>query len=125
MLRNKVVDFYRKQRPQVTEADLHRIEADVGDSFLRLETMVVADESSPSDQVSRQEELLRLADSIEKLSPQNREVVVLKDLAGWSLPQIADAKACSIGTVAGRLRRGRKELVEIMQGQHGETDSRS
>lgn len=124
VLRNKVVDFYRRQRPQITEADLLRIEADIGDSFLRLETMVVDCESSPSAQAVKHEDQLRLAEAIEQLPDPNREVIVLKDLAGWSLKQIADAQGCSIGTVAGRLRRGRDQLVQIIRGHHDPTTSR-
>jgi RNA polymerase sigma-70 factor (ECF subfamily) len=124
VLRNKVVDFYRRQRPHITEADLHRIEADIGDSFLRLETMVVDCQSSPSAQAVKQEDQLRLAEAIEQLSEPNREVIVLKDLAGWTLKQIADAQGCSIGTVAGRLRRGRDQLVQIMRGHHDPTTRR-
>jgi RNA polymerase sigma factor (sigma-70 family) len=114
VLRNKVIDFYRKKRPEIGEADLDRMEADVGDSFLRIEELVADSKSSPSEHVAKQEELLRLASALEKVTNPNREVLILKDLAGWRIRSIAERLGCTEGVVAGRLRRARNELYQLL-----------
>jgi len=118
VLRNKVIDFYRKKRPEIGEADLDRMEADVCDSFLRIEELVADSESSPSEHVAKQEELLRLASALEKVTAPNREVLILKDLAGWRISSIAEKLGCTEGVIAGRLRRARNELFQLLN--HGD-----
>jgi len=114
ILRNKVIDFYRKKRPEIAEADLNRIEADVCESFLQIEKLVVDAGPSPSEHVVKQEECLRLASALEKVSAPNREVLMLKDLAGWRIKDIAEKLGCTEGVVAGRLRRARNELFHLL-----------
>lgn len=114
VVRHKVIDYYRGKQPEITAADLARMEADVGDSFLRIEEMVVDFAVSPSGQVAAQDEQIRLANAIEELPDEYREVVLLRDLAGWPLKEVANHLECSIGVVAGRLRRARSMLFDLL-----------
>lgn len=116
VLRNKVVDFYRRRQPQIPEADLQRLEGDVYDSFARLDQLIVDSATSPSGCASRQEQHLQLAAALESLSDQHREVIILRDLSGWSLKQIAAHLDGTVGVVAGRLRRARKALCDALEG---------
>jgi RNA polymerase sigma-70 factor (ECF subfamily) len=50
---------------------------------------LVASQSSPSQRASRREEAVRLADALEALPADYREVIVLRHLEGLSFPEVA------------------------------------
>ena len=60
-------------------------------------------------------ELLR--EALERLSPEFREIIVLRELEEFSYKQIADVADIPLGTVMSRLARARKRLEEILKGQ--------
>jgi RNA polymerase sigma-70 factor, ECF subfamily len=60
-------------------------------------------------------ELLR--EALEKLSPEFREIIVLRELEELSYKQISDVADIPLGTVMSRLARARKRLEEILKGQ--------
>lgn len=61
------------------------------------------------------EELLR--EALNKLQPEFREVIVLRELEGYSYKEIADLADIPLGTVMSRLARGRKMLCELVLNQ--------
>jgi RNA polymerase sigma-70 factor, ECF subfamily len=93
------------------------LERAVEDSFSRAEGWLAASDASPSQQAIRIEQMLRLADEIAKLPDEQREVVVLHHLQGWTLAQLAGHLQRSEASVAGLLRRGLKRLRELMKDQ--------
>ena len=52
---------------------------------------------------------------LNRLSPDHRTVVVLKDIEGLSQDEIADALNCSVGTVKSRLSRARAHLRDLLR----------
>jgi RNA polymerase sigma-70 factor (ECF subfamily) len=103
-----VVKYYDRDKRAV---DLERsLEADLDRSASGLAGWLAADQTSPSQAAERNEELLRLADALAALPEQQREVVVLKHLRGWTLQRIADHLGRTIPAVASLLRRGLEEL---------------
>jgi RNA polymerase sigma-70 factor, ECF subfamily len=86
----------------------------VARSSARLEGMLPAPHSSPSQRAVRNEELLRLADSLTQLPESQREAIVLHHLQGCSLTETARSLGKSDAAVAGLLHRGLKRLREIM-----------
>lgn len=58
---------------------------------------------SPSDSMSHGELRVKIEVALAKLSPEHREVVVLKDVQGLSYKEIADVMQSSLGTVMSRL----------------------
>ena len=57
----------------------------------------------------------RIDAAIEKLSPEHRAVIVLREIEGLEYQEIADALGCSIGTVMSRLFYARKKLQTLLQ----------
>ncbi|HZT13971.1 MAG TPA: sigma-70 family RNA polymerase sigma factor [Candidatus Baltobacteraceae bacterium] len=58
-----------------------------------------------------------LARSLEQLSPDQRQVIVLADIEEYSYQEIAEIMGCSIGTVRSRLHRARALLRRLIQKQ--------
>lgn len=56
----------------------------------------------------------QLERGLKALSPEFREVLVLRELEGLSYKEIAGIVGIPIGTVMSRLARGRKQLAEIL-----------
>ena len=79
-----------------------------------LEKWLAADQSSPSQIASRNEELFRLVDALSQLPDRMREVVVAKYCRGWTLQRTADEMECTVPAVASLLRRGLDELRRRM-----------
>jgi len=55
--------------------------------------------------------------SLEMLSPDQRQVVILADIEEYSYQEIAEIMDCSIGTVRSRLHRARALLRRLLQRQ--------
>jgi RNA polymerase sigma-70 factor (ECF subfamily) len=103
-----VVKHYDRDKRAV---DLERsLEADLDRSASGLAGWLAADQTSPSQAAVRNEELLRLADALANLPEQQREVVVLKHLRGWTLQRIGDHLDRTVPAVASLLRRGLEDL---------------
>jgi RNA polymerase sigma-70 factor (ECF subfamily) len=86
----------------------------VEQSSARLEGMLPAPHSSPSQRAARNEDLLRLADALTKLPEPQREAIVKHHLQGCSLAETARSLNKTDAAVAGLLHRGLKNLREIM-----------
>ena len=104
-----VRDFGRQQRDIALERSL---EAAVTDSSVRLERWLTADQSSPSEQAVRQDELLRLAQAVAQLSEDQRTAVEMRHVQGCSLATSSGHMGRSEASVAGLIRRGLQELRE-------------
>jgi RNA polymerase sigma-70 factor, ECF subfamily len=81
----------------------------------RLEALLVADQSTPSQQAVRHEDLLCLAEALAQLPDDQRAAVELKHLQGCSVEDIAQRLARTKEAVGGLLRRGLKRLREQLQ----------
>jgi RNA polymerase sigma-70 factor (ECF subfamily) len=83
-------------------------DAEVGSAAETPETILLAHASR---------ELVRGA--IEALAPSYREVVVLRDVDGFTYQEIADALSIPIGTVMSRLSRGRRDIRRHVEAKLG------
>ncbi len=76
--------------------------------------------ASPLAELEKSETRVRVRAAIESLPPVFREVVILRDIEGFSYQQIATILQCPAGTVMSRLGRARDRLrlllVERRQG---------
>jgi RNA polymerase sigma-70 factor (ECF subfamily) len=111
-LANAVRDLGRQKR------DVHRersLDAALEDSSARLEALLAAEQSSPSEQAVRNEEVLRLEEALAALAEVQREAVVLRHFHGWPLAEISRHLGRSQAAVAGLLHRGLTRLHELLR----------
>jgi RNA polymerase sigma-70 factor (ECF subfamily) len=80
------------------------------ESSARLEAWLVAEQSSPSEQVVRHEQCLRLADALSGLPDKQRPAVELRHLRGLSLAEVAAELGSTKAAVVGLLHRGVEKL---------------
>ena len=106
-LLNCMRDFQRAKRDVVRERSL---QAALDQSSARLEAWLAAEESSPSQQALRVEQVVQVAEAISRLPEGQRQAVVLYYWQGCSLAEIADNLGRSVPAVAGLLHRGLKQL---------------
>lgn len=85
-------------------------EADLDLSSSRMEGVIAAAVSSPSERVIRSEELLRLARAMANLLPDEQLAVELHHLKGMPIADVAQAAGKSRHAIAGLLFRGLKRL---------------
>jgi RNA polymerase sigma-70 factor (ECF subfamily) len=87
----------------------------LAESSARLEGWLAAEQSSPSEHIMRVEELVRLAGALAQLPVDQRAVIELHHLKGWSIAEVAKALKRSKPSVMGLLFRGQKKLRELLQ----------
>jgi len=110
-LMNAVRDLTREKRDVTRE---HSIEADVEKSAARLEGLLAADQSSPSQNAHRHERALLLADALQQLPDQQRAAVILRHFQEASLADIAEQLDTTTAAVTGLLHRGLKNLRKAL-----------
>lgn len=104
-------------RFQTARRDVGRevsIDQTFSDSSARLEAVLAAEQSSPSTRASRNEELIRLANSLAQLLDTQRRAVELHHLTGLSIKTTAAEMGTTEQAVVGLLRRGLQRLRELM-----------
>jgi RNA polymerase sigma-70 factor (ECF subfamily) len=111
-LANAVRDLGRAKRDAGRERSL---EAALEESSARLEAWLAVDQSSPSQQADRNEQLLRLAEALEALPEAQREALTLHHLHDWTLDDIGRHLGRSTAAVAGLIKRGLKQLRLLLQ----------
>ncbi|MCS6852195.1 MAG: sigma-70 family RNA polymerase sigma factor [Gemmataceae bacterium] len=91
----------RLERPLVQELD---------QSSQCLEAGFIAPQSSPSQQAARREQAVLLANALEQLPPDYREVLILRHLEGLSLPEVARRMGRTLDSVKKLWTRGLARL---------------
>lgn len=66
--------------------------------------------ASPDENIRQKEIGSRISEAMEKLSPEHRAVLVMKEIEGLQYHEIAQAVGCEIGTVMSRLFYARKKM---------------
>jgi len=84
-------------------------------SSVRMEAWLAAEQSSPSQHVTAEEEAVLLAQALGELPEAQREALVLRHWDGWSLREISRHMGRSPDAVAGLLKRGLKQLRAVLQ----------
>ena len=69
----------------------------------------------PHERIERTEDEARLHAALNRLSPDHRVAIVLKDLDGMKYEEMAEVLGVAVGTVRSRLNRARLELRQILE----------
>lgn len=115
MLLNDLADAVRKfgrvakWEPPILDA--------IGHSSCRINASLAADQSSPSQQAMKHEQLEALAEAIARLPDGQREAVELHHLHGWTVVDLAAYLKRTQPAVAGLLHRGLKRLRKLLEDQ--------
>jgi RNA polymerase sigma-70 factor (ECF subfamily) len=112
--RNLLVDHFRKSKgDRITDsldstASEHEDAVPLGDR--------IADQSLPPDTHVQQREAREMVhEALQKLSPELREALILRDLQDMDYRDIAAVLRVPEGTVKSRINRGRAELARLLQ----------
>ncbi len=86
---------------------------DTGEGEVRVE---IADRSErPDETLERKEMSRRIQECLNRISPEHREVLILRDIQGMGYNHISHLLRCAEGTVKSRLHRGRVELKKLLE----------
>jgi RNA polymerase sigma-70 factor, ECF subfamily len=72
-------------------------------------------EALPHEMIARSEIRSRIDKAIAQLSPEQRAVILMKEIDDMQYHEIAEALGCSIGTVMSRLFYARKKLQNLLR----------
>jgi RNA polymerase sigma-70 factor (ECF subfamily) len=112
-LSHAVRDFGRARRDVARERSL---DAAIDASSAHLEQWLAdSDQTSPSEQAVFHEQVLKLAEALEKLPEAQREALMLHHWQGWSLAEIAEQMQRTPAAVAGLLKRGLQQLRSLLR----------
>lgn len=70
--------------------------------------------NQPGHALEKAEQEKRIQDALNRLSPEHRAVLILKDMEGQKYETIADILQVPIGTIRSRLHRARMELRDVL-----------
>jgi RNA polymerase sigma-70 factor (ECF subfamily) len=73
---------------------------------------------SPDDHMALGELRKKIDMALAKISPEHREIVILKDVQGLSYKEIADILGCTMGTVMSRLFYARQKLQTLLKDEY-------
>jgi RNA polymerase sigma-70 factor, ECF subfamily len=112
--RNLLVDHFRKSKQDRQTDSLDSAPSEHEDAMPLSDQ--IADNSLPPDaRVQSRETREAVHGALQKLSPELREAVILRDLQDMDYREIATALKVPEGTVKSRINRGRAELARLLQ----------
>lgn len=105
---NTCNDLLRKNAHHKTEDHFHRQNDEDGESMLH-----IADSGpTPEEKLITKESESYLLSCLEKMGQEHKEVLILRDMQGFTYDEISQITDCSIGTIKSRLNRARSKLRE-------------
>lgn len=113
IVRNTCYTWLERNRPRTAEIDFDEdkhSEANPG--------------AGPLSEAQRREEQSLIHRALERLNPEYREAIVLRDLDGFSYKEIADIAGVPLGTVMSRIARAREQLEKALAGHKSEETNR-
>ncbi|HZQ17731.1 MAG TPA: sigma-70 family RNA polymerase sigma factor [Terriglobales bacterium] len=114
MTRNLLVDHFRKTKQDRMTDSLDATASGHEDAMPLGER--IPDEGPPPDSGVKSRETREVVHSaLQKLSPELREAVILRDLQDMDYREIATVLRVPEGTVKSRINRGRAELARLLQ----------
>jgi RNA polymerase sigma-70 factor, ECF subfamily len=112
--RNLLVDHFRKTKGDRVTDSLDAPTSEHEDA-LALSDQIADRGPAPDNAVQGREAREMVHSALQKLSPELREAVILRDLQDMDYREIATALRVPEGTVKSRINRGRAELARLLQ----------
>jgi RNA polymerase sigma-70 factor, ECF subfamily len=119
-LKHNVLDAVRHLRTAKKNVARNVRIGDLQNSFVRLEQLLVAHDTSPSQVLQRNEDISRMLAALQTLPFKQRMAIILKHLRGHTLEEVSEMLEVSESAVAGLLHRGRQQLLLCMKEEHDE-----
>jgi len=114
MTRNLLVDHFRKTKQDRVTDSLDSAPSEHEDALPLSDR--IADRALPPDaHVQSRETRETVHQALQRLSPELREAVILRDLQDMDYREIATVLRVPEGTVKSRINRGRAELARLLQ----------
>jgi RNA polymerase sigma-70 factor (ECF subfamily) len=114
MTRNLLVDHFRKTKQERLTESLDTVSSDHED-VMPLSEQIPDRGPAPDSKVQSRETGEAVHQALQKLSPELREAVILRDLQDLDYRDIAMVLKVPEGTVKSRINRGRAELGRLLQ----------
>ena len=112
--RNLLVDHFRKTKQERLTDSLDTASSDHEDA-MPLSEQIPDRGPTPMTTVQNRETRETVHEALQKLSPELREAVILRDLQDMDYKEIAVVLRVPEGTVKSRINRGRGELARLLQ----------
>ena len=112
--RNLLVDHFRKAKYDRMTDSLEASPSSQEDG-LTLGEQLEDHSATPEERVSSSQTQKMVHEALQKLSPELREAVILRDLQDLDYKEIAQVLKIPEGTVKSRINRGRTELARLLQ----------
>lgn len=114
---NVVYDWIRKRKLETV--------GELDDNLMSRERIATGSATTPSGQARPDEAMERgelresIEEALQRLSPEHREVILLREVQGLEYKEIAEVMECSPGTVMSRLFYARKKLQTLLTDETG------
>ena len=112
--RNLLVDHFRKTKQERMTDSLDAAPSEHDDA-MPLSERIPDQAAGPDSGVQSREAGEAVHQALQKLSPELREAVILRDLQDMDYREIATVLRVPEGTVKSRINRGRAELARLLQ----------
>lgn len=110
--RNLIIDYYRAHKRERKVAG--------SDELDTLDYHTDSESPDPFQNLYLKEKASLIQSGLEKLSPELKEAVILRDLQSFTYREMASLLAIPEGTVKSRINRGRIELAKALRDQRRE-----
>ena len=120
--RNKIIDFFRKKRPEASIGDPLAASED-GEPFT-LEDLLPSSDEGPEAAFARSVLLEELEEALEELPEEQREVFVAHELEGYSFKEIAARTGVGVNTLLSRKHYAVIQLRKRLQAIYDEFTKR-
>lgn len=115
ILTTTLIDMIRRETNCAHDPGVEQqIRAQVGASSVRIGAILMDRGDRPDEAAQRREDALRVAQAIEQLRPEWREAIILHEIQGLPVREVAELMGKTEKAVAGLLRRGLEELGKLL-----------
>jgi RNA polymerase sigma-70 factor (ECF subfamily) len=111
LVTNTCLDEIRKRKGK----KLYSIDKPVETEFGEVNRDLIDDSNGPEEQACKMEIQEIVQKAICQLPEEQRIIIILRDIQGFSYKEMAEILQCSMGTVKSRLNRGRLALKGILE----------